>query len=158
MKCWKISCNHSWTSLLLMSTFGSNKMWPLRILHKEQCITWGSSFLGTSSLIAAIFLGPHTHPILCHAISSFWSYLKGEVYKHRPCNLVELKMAIQEEIQQMTPAMTVRVINFRRCLNSCIDNQEYHMEDVVFHKWTPLTCEFETINSSCTSADSFLII
>ena len=53
-----------------------------------------------------------------------WGYLK-EVYKHRPCNLVELKTAIHEEIQQITPAMTVRVVrNFRRHLNSCINTQE----------------------------------
>ena len=71
--------------------------------------------------------------------------MKGEVYKHRLHNLVELKMAIQKEIQQMT----IRVMkNFRRCLNSCINTQGHHMEDVVFHKYTALTCEFEGINKS----------
>ena len=62
-------------------------------------------------------------------------YLKGEVYKHRPRNLLELKMAIREEIQQITPAMTVRVMrNFRRHFNSYINTQGPHMDDVVFHK------------------------
>ena len=64
-----------------------------------------------------------------------WDYLKGEVYKHHPCNLVELKTAIREEIQQITPAMTVRVMgNFRKRLNSFINTQGHHVEDVVFHK------------------------
>ena len=64
-----------------------------------------------------------------------WGYLKGAVYKHRQCNLVELKTVIREEIQQITPAMTVRVIrNFKRRLNSCINTLGYPMEDVVFHK------------------------
>ena len=63
-----------------------------------------------------------------------WGYLKGEVYKHIPRNLVELKTAIQEEIEQIS-AITVRVMrNLRRCLNSCIYTQGHHMEDVVFHK------------------------
>ena len=44
-----------------------------------------------------------------------WDYLKEEVYKHRPRNLVELKTAIREEIQQITPAMAVRAMrNLRR--------------------------------------------
>ena len=63
-----------------------------------------------------------------------WGYLKGAVYKHRQCNLVELRTAFREEIQQITPAMTVRVMNFKRRLNSCISNQGHHMEDVVFQK------------------------
>ena len=42
-----------------------------------------------------------------------WGYLKGDVYKHCPRNLVELKTSIREEIQQITPAMTVSVMNFR---------------------------------------------
>ena len=43
-----------------------------------------------------------------------WGYLKGEVYNHRPRNLVELKTAIREEIQQIKPAMIVRVIGRAR--------------------------------------------
>ena len=35
---------------------------------QDRCITRGSFFLGTSSLTAVIFLGPHGHPILHHAI------------------------------------------------------------------------------------------
>ena len=76
-----------------------------------------------------------------------WGYLKGEVHK-RPHNLVELKKVIREEIQQITPAMTVRVMNFERYLNSCINTQGHHMEHVVFQKKTALTCEFESINKS----------
>ena len=86
LKCWKISYNNSWMSLLRMSrTFGSNKMGPLCTPHKEQSITWGSSFLGTSSLTMAIFLGRHGHPILRHAISSF-----GAIWKEKYTNIVHV--------------------------------------------------------------------
>ena len=79
-------------------------------------------------------LWPVRSPDLAPCDFFLWGYLKGEVYKHRRCNLVELKTEIREEIQQITPAMTVRVMNFRRRLNSCINTQGHHTEDDVFHK------------------------
>ena len=91
---------------------------------------------------------PARSPDLAPCSFFVWGYLKWEVYKHRPHNLVELKTAIREEIQQLTPAMTVRMMNFRRRLNSCINTQRHHMEDVAFHKQTALTCEFGDINES----------
>ena len=77
---------------------------------------------------------PARSPDLAPCDFFLWGYLKGEIYKHCPCNLVELKMAIREEIQQITPAMTVRVMNFRRRLNSCVNTQVHRMENIVFHK------------------------
>ena len=78
---------------------------------------------------------PAWSPDLAPCDFFLWGYLKEEVYKHRPCNLVELKMEIRKEIQQIIPAMTVRVMrNFRRRLNSCVNTQGLHMEDIVFHK------------------------
>ena len=64
---------------------GSNKMGPLRTPHKEQCITWGSSFLDTSSLTAEIFLGLHGHLMLHRAISSF-----GAIWKEKYKNIVHV--------------------------------------------------------------------
>ena len=55
------------------------------IVHTSQRTTWASSFLGTSSLNAAIFLGPHGHPILRRAISSF-----GAIWKKNYTNIVHV--------------------------------------------------------------------
>ena len=52
---------------------------------------------------------PARSPDLAPCDFFLWGYLKGKVYKHCPHNMVELKMAIQEEIQQITPAMTMRM-------------------------------------------------
>ena len=76
---------------------------------------------------------PARSPDLAPCNFFLWGYMK-EVYKHHPCNLVVLKV-IWEEIQQIKPAMTVRVImNSRRHLNSCINTQGHHMEHVAFRK------------------------
>ena len=45
---------------------------------------------------------PAQSPDLTPCDFFLWGYLKGEVYKHGPRNLVELRMAIREEIQQNT--------------------------------------------------------
>ena len=82
-------------------TFGSNKMGPLRTANKEQCVACGSSFLASHR---GDIPWPARSPDLGPCDFFAWGYLKGEVYRHRPRNLVELKMAIREEIQQITPA------------------------------------------------------
>ena len=59
-------------------------------------------------------LWPAWSPDLALSIFFLWGYLKREVHKHHPCNLVKLKLVIREEIQQVTLAMTMRVMrNFR---------------------------------------------
>ena len=42
---------------------------------------------------------PARSPDLAPCDFFLWGYLKGEVYKHRPRNLIELKTAIRKEIQ-----------------------------------------------------------
>ena len=62
-----------------------------------------------------------------------WGYLKEKVFKHRPRNLEELKMHIQEEISAIPPEMCRRAAeNFRHRLQMCIDTAGHHLPDVIF--------------------------
>ena len=135
-KCRKISCNH------IMNELAANveDIWFQQHGATAHTVQRTMRYLGEflprhiSSHCGDIHW-PKRSPDLAPCDFCLLGYLKGEVCKHRPRNLIELKMAIQEEIQQITPAMTVRVMrNFRRHFNSYINTQRHHMEDVVYHK------------------------
>ena len=55
------------------------------------------------------------------------------MYEHKPRTLEDLKEAIRVEIAQIDRAMLERVeANFQERLQKCIDENGYHMKDIVF--------------------------
>jgi hypothetical protein len=62
-----------------------------------------------------------------------WSFLKAQVYQHRPQTLEGVKNAIAKEAAAIRPEMTRRVMEkYRDRLNQCIENEGRHLSDVVF--------------------------
>lgn len=76
---------------------------------------------------------PARSPDLSPCDFFLWGYLKGEVYKHRPRTLRDLKDAIQLEVRRIPQAMLHRVMqNFRNRLQMCVDNEGSHLQDLLF--------------------------
>jgi hypothetical protein len=60
-------------------------------------------------------------------------YLKAEVFKHRPWSLDQLKEAIQDEIEGISPDMLVRVMeNSQERLQMCIGRHGHLLDDIIF--------------------------
>jgi hypothetical protein len=76
---------------------------------------------------------PLRSPDLSPCAFFLWGYLKAAVFKHRPRTLDQLKEAIQEEIEGISPDMLVRVMeNFQERLHMCIGRQGHHLDDIIF--------------------------
>ncbi|PNF43865.1 hypothetical protein B7P43_G04223, partial [Cryptotermes secundus] len=57
-----------------------------------------------------------------------WGYLKAEVFKHRPTNLLQLKNVIRQEVAQIPVHMLERAEgNFRKRLHRCMENGGHHL-------------------------------
>ncbi|PNF28418.1 hypothetical protein B7P43_G16201 [Cryptotermes secundus] len=66
-------------------------------------------------------------------IARAWGYLKAEVFKHRPTNLLPLKNVIWQEVAQIPVHMLERAEgNFRKRLHQCIENSGHHLQDILF--------------------------
>ncbi|PNF32845.1 hypothetical protein B7P43_G03467 [Cryptotermes secundus] len=62
-----------------------------------------------------------------------WGYLKAEVFKHRPTNLLQLKNVIQQKVAQIPVHMLERAEgNFRKRLRQCIESGGHHLQDILF--------------------------
>lgn len=76
---------------------------------------------------------PARSPDLAACDFFLWGYLKSKVYKNKPRTTDELKAAIRHEIAEIPQEMTTRVMhNFRVRLQSCIDNDGRHLNDIIF--------------------------
>ncbi|PNF25374.1 hypothetical protein B7P43_G10917, partial [Cryptotermes secundus] len=62
-----------------------------------------------------------------------WGYLKVEVFKHRPTNLLQLKNVIRQEVAKI-PVHTLERAegNFRKRLHQCIENSGHQLQDILF--------------------------
>ncbi|PNF24830.1 hypothetical protein B7P43_G15090, partial [Cryptotermes secundus] len=61
--------------------------------------------------------------------ASMWGYLKGEVFKHCPKNLLQLKNVIWQEVAQILVHMVEHAEgNFRKQLHQCIENGGHHLQ------------------------------
>ncbi|PNF15208.1 hypothetical protein B7P43_G14103 [Cryptotermes secundus] len=60
-------------------------------------------------------------------------YLKAEVFKHHPTNLLQLKNVIRQEVAQI-PVHKLEPAegNFRKRLHQCIENGGHHLQDILF--------------------------
>jgi hypothetical protein len=76
---------------------------------------------------------PPRSPDLIPVRFFLWSYLKAQVYQHRPQTLEALKEAITQEVAAIPPEMTRRVMeNYWERLNQCIDIEGRHLSDIIF--------------------------
>jgi hypothetical protein len=91
-------------------------MFPGRVVSLHEAVPW-----------------PPRLPDLSPCDFFLWGYLKAAVFKHRPRTLDQLKEAIQEEIEGLSPDMLVRVMeNFQERLHTCIGHQGHHLDDIIF--------------------------
>jgi hypothetical protein len=89
------------------------KMFPGRVVSLHEAVPW-----------------PPRSPDLSPCDFFLWGYLKAEVFKHRPRSLDQLKEAIQEEIEGISPDMLVRVMeNFQERPQMCIGRHGHHLDD-----------------------------
>jgi hypothetical protein len=92
------------------------EMFPGRVVSLHDAVPW-----------------PPRSPDVSPCDFFLWGYLKVAVFKHRPWTLDQLKEAIQEEIEGISPDMLVRVMeNFQERLHRCIGSQGHHLEDLIF--------------------------
>ena len=62
-----------------------------------------------------------------------WGCLKSKVYSNRSQSIEQLKDAIRQEITAIPHEMTHQVIdNFCEPLRQCVDNNGYHLTDLIF--------------------------
>ena len=92
------------------------QMFPGRVVSLREAVPW-----------------PPRSPDLSPRDFFLWGYLKAEVFKHRPRSLDQLKEAIREEIEEISPDMLARVMeNFQERLQMCIGRQGHHLDDIIF--------------------------
>jgi hypothetical protein len=92
------------------------EMFPGRVVSLHEAVPW-----------------PPRSPDLSPCDFFLLGYLKAAVFKHRPRTLDQLKEAIQEETEGISPDMLVRVMeNFQERLHMCIGHQGHHLDDIIF--------------------------
>jgi hypothetical protein len=92
------------------------EMFPGRVVSLHEAVPW-----------------PPRLPDLSPCDFFLWGYLKAAAFKHHPRTLDQLKEAIQEEIERISPNMLVRVMeNFQERLHMCIGRQGHHLNDIIF--------------------------
>jgi hypothetical protein len=90
------------------------KVFPGRVVSLHEAVPW-----------------PPRLPDLSPCDFFLRGYLKAEVFKHRPRSLHQLKEAIQDEIEGISPDMLVRVMeNFQIRLQ--IGRHGHHLDDIIF--------------------------
>jgi hypothetical protein len=92
------------------------EMFPGRVVSLHEAVPW-----------------PPRSPDLSPCDSFLWGYLKAAVFKHRPWILDQLKEAIQEEIEGISPYMLVKVKeNFQERLQNFIGRQGHQFDGIIF--------------------------
>jgi cyclopropane fatty-acyl-phospholipid synthase-like methyltransferase len=91
------------------------EMFPGRVVSLHESVPW-----------------PLRSPDLSTCDFFLLGYLKASVFKHRLRTLDQLKEAIQEEIEGISPDMLVRVMeNFQERLHKCIGRQGHHLDNII---------------------------
>ena len=87
------------------------------------------------SLQAELEWSPHS-PDIASLDFFFWGAAKAEVYKEKPCSLIQLKQAVESFTQSVTTDIFRRVIeNFAVRINAIANQKGAHIENVNYKKF-----------------------